>query len=32
MELAMGESALTGFLAWLEAAPPAPGSYLGRAS
>jgi hypothetical protein len=31
-ELAMGESALTGFLAWLEAAPPAPGSYLGRAS
>jgi hypothetical protein len=32
VELAMGESALTGFLAWLEAAPPAPGSYLGRAS
>jgi hypothetical protein len=26
MELAMGESALTGFLAWLEAAPP--GSHL----
>jgi hypothetical protein len=24
MELAMSESALTGFLAWLEAAPPAP--------
>ena len=32
VELGMGESALTGFLAWLEAAPPAPGSYLGRAS
>ena len=32
VELAMGEEALTGFLAWLEAAPPAPGSYLGRAS
>ena len=32
VELAMGEAALTGFLAWLEAAPPAPGSYLGRAS
>ena len=33
MELAMSEAALTGFLAWLEAAPPgAPGSYLGRAS
>ena len=30
VELAMGEAALTGFLAWLEAAPP--GSYLGRAS
>ncbi|HWG63370.1 MAG TPA: DUF2550 domain-containing protein [Streptosporangiaceae bacterium] len=30
VELAMGESALTGFLAWLEAAPP--GSYLGQAS
>ncbi len=28
VELAMGEAALTGFLAWLEAAPP--GSYLGR--
>lgn len=27
IELAMGESALTGFLAWLEAAPP--GSYHG---
>lgn len=27
VELAMGESALTGFLAWLEAAPP--GSYQG---
>jgi hypothetical protein len=25
IELAMGEAALTGFLAWLEAAPP--GSY-----
>ncbi len=33
VELAMGEAALTGFLAWLEAAPPgAPGSYLGQAS
>ena len=32
LELAMSEAALTGFLAWLEAAPPAPGSYLGRAS
>jgi Protein of unknown function (DUF2550) len=33
VELAMGEAALTGFLAWLEAAPPgSPGSYLGRAS
>jgi hypothetical protein len=30
VELAMGEAALTGFLAWLEAAPP--GSYLGQAS
>lgn len=29
IELAMGESALTGFLAWLEAAPP--GSYHGWA-
>jgi hypothetical protein len=28
VELAMGESALTGFLAWLEAAPP--GQYLGQ--
>ncbi|MBO0808131.1 MAG: DUF2550 domain-containing protein [Actinobacteria bacterium] len=28
VELAMGESALTGFLAWLEAAPP--GSYQGQ--
>jgi hypothetical protein len=28
VELAMGESALTGFLSWLEAAPP--GSYLGQ--
>jgi Protein of unknown function (DUF2550) len=32
VELAMSEAALTGLLAWLEAAPPAPGSYLGRAS
>jgi hypothetical protein len=32
VELAMGEEAMTGFLAWLESAPPAPGSYLGRAS
>jgi hypothetical protein len=33
VELAMGEGALTGFLAWLEAAPPgSPGSYLGQAS
>jgi hypothetical protein len=33
VELAMGEPALTGFLAWLEAAPPgSPGSYLGQAS
>lgn len=32
VELAMGEEALTGFLAWLEAAPPAPGTYLGQAS
>jgi hypothetical protein len=30
IELAMGEAALTGFLAWLEAAPP--GSYQGRVS
>jgi hypothetical protein len=30
VELAMGEAALTGFLAWLEGVPP--GSYLGRAS
>jgi Protein of unknown function (DUF2550) len=30
VELAMGEAAFTGFLAWLEAAPP--GSYLGQAS
>ena len=30
VELGMSEAALTGFLAWLEAAPP--GSYLGRAS
>jgi hypothetical protein len=29
IELAMGEAALTGFLAWLEAAPP--GSYQRRA-
>ncbi|MGP8001920.1 MAG: DUF2550 domain-containing protein [Streptosporangiaceae bacterium] len=33
VDLAMSEAALTGFLAWLEAAPPgSPGSYLGRAS
>jgi len=33
VELAMGEAAFTGFLAWLEAAPPgSPGSYLGQAS
>jgi hypothetical protein len=30
VELAMEEGAITGFLAWLEAAPP--GSYLGQAS
>ena len=33
VELAMSDAALTGFLAWLEAAPPgSPGSYLGQAS
>lgn len=33
VELAMGDGAFTGFLAWLEAAPPgSPGSYLGQAS
>jgi len=33
VELAMSDGALTGFLAWLEAAPPgSPGSYLGQAS
>jgi Protein of unknown function (DUF2550) len=32
VELAMGEEAMTGFLAWLESAPPAPRSYLGQAS
>ena len=32
VELAMSDGALTGFLAWLEAAPPgSPGSYLGQA-
>jgi Protein of unknown function (DUF2550) len=31
VELAMSDAALTGFLAWLEAAPPgSPGSYLGQ--
>ena len=29
IELALSEGALTGFLAWLEAAPPGPGSELG---
>ncbi len=33
VELAMSDAAFTGFLAWLEAAPPgSPGSYLGQAS
>jgi hypothetical protein len=33
VELAMSDAALTGFLAWLESAPPGtPGSYLGQAS
>ena len=33
VELAMSDAALTGFLAWLESAPPgSPGSYLGQAS
>ena len=32
VELAMSDAALTGFLAWLEAAPPGAGSYLGQAS
>jgi hypothetical protein len=30
VELALADSALTGLLAWLEAAPPGPGSHLGR--